>query len=205
MNPAPSSLKTDAWEHFGFKKKERGDLDKSLVVCKLCHTNVKYYQLTSPPKGHHLDKVTLMLTEPRKTLVLRCDPKQTRLNSDGGCSLKFPSSSPRLQKITEFIAYFICQDLRPYSMVENTDFRCMVNTMEPHHSIATRKPFKGLCSQAVPLRQRHTSKPPWRAQRELPLRVTGGPHGQQKHVPPSQLINTEWELVTYILKTRDVI
>ena len=66
INPAPACLKADVWEQFGFKKKkESEDLDKSMAVCKLCHTNVKYSgnatNLRAHLKRHHPDKV--MLTE----------------------------------------------------------------------------------------------------------------------------------------------
>ncbi len=146
INPAPACLKADVWEHFGFKnKKESDDLDKSMAVCKLCHTNVKYSRnttnLRAHLKRHHPDKVMLPETEPKK---LRSDLKQTTLDSDGGCCHKFPSTSPRSQKITESIAYLICQDLRPYSVVENTGFRHMVNTMEHFNSPLFTLLFKSL-------------------------------------------------------------
>ena len=104
INPASSCLKADVWVHFGFKKKKESyDLDKSLAVCKVCHTKVKYSgnttNLRAHLKRHPQDEVTLMLTE--EATKLRRDPKQTILDSDGGCLHKFPSTSPRSQKITE--------------------------------------------------------------------------------------------------------
>ncbi|KAI4797684.1 hypothetical protein KUCAC02_024924 [Chaenocephalus aceratus] len=151
INPAPSCLKADVWEHFGFKKKKESDnLDKTMAVCKLCHTNMKYSgnttNLRSHLQRHHPDKV--MLTQELKKLRPRCDPKQTVLDSDGGCSHKFPSTSPRSQKITESIAYFICQDLRPYSVVENIGFRRMVNAMEPRYPVPTRQHLTKVCDLA---------------------------------------------------------
>ena len=66
INTVPVCLKADVWEQFGLKKKkESEDLDKSMAVCKLCHTNVKYSgnttNLRAHLKRHHPDKV--MLTE----------------------------------------------------------------------------------------------------------------------------------------------
>ena len=139
------------WEHFGFKrKKESDDLDKRIPVCKMCHSNVKYSgnttNLRAPLKRHHPDKVMLM--EDHKKL--RRDPKQTMLDINGGCSHKFPSASSRSQKITESIAYFIHQDLRPYSVVENASFRHTVNAMEPPILFYSnpRTPHQSLHSQA---------------------------------------------------------
>ena len=52
INAAPACLKADVWEQFGFKKKkESEDLDKSMAVCKLCHTNVKYSGNTTNLRG----------------------------------------------------------------------------------------------------------------------------------------------------------
>lgn len=140
ISPAPPCLKADVWEHFGSKTmKDSVALDKSLAVCKLCHTSLKYSgnttNLRAHLKHHHPDKV-MLAEEPKK---LRHDPKQTMLGSDGSCAHKFPSTSPWSQKITESIAYSICQDLRPYSVVENVGFRSMVNAMKPRYPIPTRE------------------------------------------------------------------
>ncbi|KAI4789138.1 hypothetical protein KUCAC02_035425 [Chaenocephalus aceratus] len=147
IKPAPSCLKADVWEHFGFKKKKESDnLDKTMAVCKLCHTNVKYSgnttNLRSHLQRHHPDK---LLTQNSRSCGPRRDPKQTVLDSDGGCSHKFPSTSPRSQKIKESIAYFICQDLRLYSVVEKIGFRRMVNAMVPRYPVPTSQHFTKVC------------------------------------------------------------
>ena len=58
------------------RKKESDELDKSLAVCKLCHTNVKYSgnttNLRAHLKRHHPDKVMLMLTGEAKKLRQLC-------------------------------------------------------------------------------------------------------------------------------------
>lgn len=150
ITPAHSCLKAELKEHFGFKKKESNFLDKTLALCNLFHTNVKYSgnttNLRAHLKCHHPDKVTLS-EEPTK---IRPDPKQTMLYSDGKCFHKFPSTSARLQKITETTSYFICQDLRPNSVVEKSGFRPMVNVMEPRYQIPTHEHLTKVCnSQAV--------------------------------------------------------
>lgn len=52
---------------------------------------------------------------------------------------KLPPNSARAQEITEPVAVFICKDLRPYSVVENSGFKKMVSTLEPRYTIPTRK------------------------------------------------------------------
>lgn len=52
-----------------------------------------------------------------------------------------PFSSPRAASITKSIAGFICEDLRPYSVVENEGFRQLVQTLEPRYEKPSRKYF----------------------------------------------------------------
>lgn len=208
INPAPACLKADVWEHFGFKKKkESNDLDKSIAVCKLCGTNVKYSgnttNLRAHLKRHHLDK--FMLTEDPKQQQPR-DPKQTTLDIDAGCSHKFPSASPRSQKITESIAYFICQDLRPYSVVENPGFRRMVNAMEPRYPIPTREHLTKVCIPRLYAQIRAHVKASLASAERVALTCDGWTsRTTEAYVTiTAHFINEEWELVTYVLQTRDM-
>lgn len=207
INPAPSCLKADVWEHYGFKKKkESDDLDKSLAVCKLCHTNVKYSgnttNLRAHLKRHHPDKVT---GEPTAS-KLRRDPKQTMLDSDGVCSHKFPSTSPRSQKITESISYFICQDLRPYSVVENAGFRRMVNAMEPRYLIPTREHLTKVCIPRLYTQTKALVKASLASAERVALTCDGWTsRTTEAYVTiTAHFINEEWELATYVLQTRDM-
>ncbi|XP_052399237.1 E3 SUMO-protein ligase ZBED1-like [Carassius gibelio] len=208
LNPAPACFKADVWEHFGFKKKkESNDLDKSVAVCKLCGTNVKYSgnttNLRSHLKRHHLEK--FKLTEDPKQHRPR-DPKQTTLDIDGGCSHKFPSASPRSQKITESIAYFICQDLRPYSVVENPGFRRMVNAMEPRYPIPTREHLTKVCIPGLYSQTRAHVKASLASAERVALTCDGWTsRTTEAYVTiTAHFINEEWELVTYVLQTRDM-
>nr|XP_010776357.1 PREDICTED: zinc finger BED domain-containing protein 1-like [Notothenia coriiceps] len=209
INPAPSCLKADVWEHFGFKKKKESDnLDKTMAVCKLCHTNVKYSgnttNLRTHLQRHHPDKV--MLTGELKKLRPRRDPKQTVLDSDGGCSHKFPSTSPRSQKITESIVYFICQDLRPYSVVENIGFRRMVNAMEPRYPVPTRQHLTKVCVPRLCAQTKAHFKASLGKAERVALTCDGWTsRTTEAYVTiTAHFINEEWELVTYVLQTRDM-
>ncbi|KAI4801155.1 hypothetical protein KUCAC02_000081, partial [Chaenocephalus aceratus] len=209
INPAPSCLKADVWKHFGFKKKKESDtLDKTMAVCKLCHTNVKYSgnttNLGTHLQRHHPDKV--VLTEELKKLRPRRDPKQTVLDSDGGCSHKFPSTSPRSQKITESIAYFICQDLRPYSVVENIGFRRMVNAMEPRYPVPTRQHLTKVCVHRLYAQTKAHVKASLGKAERVALTCDGWTsRTTEAYVTiTAHSINEEWELVTYVLQTRDM-
>lgn len=197
VNPAPSSLKAGVWEHFGFKNKPSGELDRSTAVCKLCNTNVKYSgnttNLRAHLKRHHSDKLTL-LAEPKK---IRCDPKQTTLDSDGGCSTKLPSTSPRSHKITQSIAYFICQDLGPYSVVENVGFRRMVTAMEPRYSIPTREHLTKVCILKLYAQTKEHVKASLASSERVALTCDGWTsRTTEAYVTiTAHFINEDWELV----------
>ena len=43
---APANLKSKVWKRFGFYMKD-GRLDKSLAICKVCRTAIKYNDSTA--------------------------------------------------------------------------------------------------------------------------------------------------------------
>uniref|UniRef100_A0A3B3XPC0 Uncharacterized protein n=1 Tax=Poecilia mexicana TaxID=48701 RepID=A0A3B3XPC0_9TELE len=202
--PAPSCFKADVWAYFGFKKKKDSDfMDKTLAVCKLCHTSVKNSgnttNLRAHLKRHHPDKV--MLAE-----ELHRDPKQTRLDSDGMFSHKLPTTSPRSQKITETIVYFICQDLRPYTVVENAGFRLMVNAMEPRYQIPTREHLTKVCVPRLYAQTKAHVKASIDSAERVALMCDGWTsRTTEAYVTiTAHFINEEWELVNYVLQTTDM-
>ena len=143
-----------------------------------------------------------MLTEDPKKL--RRDPKQSMLDIDGGCSHKFSFASPGSQKITASIAYFICQDLRPYSVVEN--FRRMMNAMEPRYHIPTRKHLTKVCIPRLSSQTRAQVKTSLASAERVALTCDGWTSRRTEAFVTitAPFINEEWELVTYVLQTRDM-
>uniref|UniRef100_A0A087Y3Q6 Uncharacterized protein n=1 Tax=Poecilia formosa TaxID=48698 RepID=A0A087Y3Q6_POEFO len=202
ISPAPSCFKADVWAYFGFKKKDSDFMDKTLAVCKLCHTSVKNSgnttNLQAHLKRHHPDKV--MLAE-----ELHRDPKQTRLDSDGMFSHKLPTTSPRSQNITETIAYFIRQDLRSYSVVENAGFRRMVNAMEPRYQIPTREHLTKVCVPRLYAQTKAHVKASIDSAERVALTCNGWTsRTTEAYVTiKTHFINEEWELVNYVLQTMD--
>lgn len=123
-------LKADVWVHFGFKKDGKNDvLDKQQAIFKLCNGTVKYCGNTTNLCNH------LTRHHPAETQSTRL--KQTSLEQV--LAPKLPASSQRAQKITEAVSVFICKDIRPYSVVENDDFRSLIKTLEPRYVLPTRK------------------------------------------------------------------
>lgn len=38
----PANFKSKVWEHYGFYKKDNGQLDKTNAICEMCRAAVKY-------------------------------------------------------------------------------------------------------------------------------------------------------------------
>lgn len=135
VKAAPSTLKADIWSHFGFQcKPGTQEIDKSKVVCKLCQAVLKYCNNTTNLRNHLSRHHADALQQPAAKPV---DSRQMQLDRSFLC--KLPPNSARAQEITESVAVFICKDLRPYSVVENSGFKKMVSTLEPQYAIPTRK------------------------------------------------------------------
>ncbi len=108
----------------------------SKAVCRLCHALVAYCGNTTNVAAHlarHHPEVNAELT-----FKLTAAASQQTLRD---ALYKLPSSSEKAKRITKSIADFICKDLRPYSVVENTGFRNMLHTLEPRYVIPSRKYF----------------------------------------------------------------
>nr|XP_054594610.1 E3 SUMO-protein ligase ZBED1-like isoform X2 [Nothobranchius furzeri] len=118
----PKTLKASVWQHFGFRTdKEKGQLDKSKVICKACQMEVKYCGNTTNLNNrilrHHQD--------------LACKPSAGLQQMKFKESLQLPANSTRSHKKTEVIAGFICKNMRPYSVVENEGFKRLMKVVEP--------------------------------------------------------------------------
>ncbi|XP_051990723.1 E3 SUMO-protein ligase ZBED1-like isoform X2 [Xyrauchen texanus] len=199
ITAAPSKYKADVWVHFGFKNKLGSiELDKTNAICKLCHAAIKYSGNTTNLRTHlvrrHADITLQQLPKP-------IEHRQTTLDN---ISNKLPSTSARALKITESLVHFICHDLRPYSVVENTGFRYMVNVTEPRYVIPTRK---HITEVAVP-RMYEEVKQEVKTSLASAERVALTCDGWTSRATESYItitahhINENWELISHVLQTR---
>uniref|UniRef100_A0A672JRG1 BED-type domain-containing protein n=1 Tax=Salarias fasciatus TaxID=181472 RepID=A0A672JRG1_SALFA len=134
VQPAPSSLKAKVWQHFGFYRLPgKTELDMTHTVCKHCKAKLKYFGNTTNARAH----ITRHHPEISDT------EKQSRPPAADQRTLqyfaKLSANSERAKRITRSIACFIAKDLRPYSVVENEGFICMLQTLEPRYAIPSRK------------------------------------------------------------------
>ncbi|KAA0722180.1 hypothetical protein E1301_Tti009072 [Triplophysa tibetana] len=126
LRPAPSHLKSDVWQHFGFSEDTEGVVDKSHTVCKVCSANFKYFGNTTNMKKH----ITRFHSELEKqhSLPITNTPGYIQRTLDQVA--KLPPNSEKAKRITRSVAGFIAKDLRPYSVVENQGFRTMLQNRE---------------------------------------------------------------------------
>ena len=139
--PSLCKLKAKIWVHFGFWRTAGGqDLPMSYAVCRLCKCKVKYCTNTTNfhlHKASHHPEQQLLAAGAKEAKLGNSVPSQPKM-SDAFKS-KYPSTSEQAQKITEALLWFICKDLRPYSVVVNEGFRQLLNECEPRYIIPTRR------------------------------------------------------------------
>nr|XP_055049286.1 E3 SUMO-protein ligase ZBED1-like [Misgurnus anguillicaudatus] len=135
IQPAPSSLKAKIWRHFGFYRMPGSTaLDMTHTVCKLCKMKTKYFGSTTNARAH-ITRHHPEVSETEQSQPPAADQRTLQFYT------KLPANSERAKKITRSIACFIAKDLRPYSVVENEGFVCMLQTAEPRYVIPSRKFF----------------------------------------------------------------
>lgn len=200
IRAAPSKYKANVWVDFGFKNKPGSmDLDKANAICKLCHAAVKYSGNTTNLRTHlvrrHADKITLQ-QQPKPV-----DPRQTTLDDTTN---KFSSTSSRAVKITESVVLFICHDLRPYSVVENTGFRYMVNTMELCYVIPTCRHITEVAVPRMYEEVKEVVKTSLGSAERVALTCDGWTsRATESYVTiTSHHIDQEWKLISHVLQTR---
>ena len=136
IRPAPASLKTAVWQHFGFYE-NNGKLDKNYTICKVCRSQIKYFGNTTN-LYNHISRHHPELGGKKGPVPDGRPSSQMTIEQALG---QLPPNSERAQWITKSIAKFIAVDLRPYSVVENMGFREMVKTLEPRYKIPSLRFF----------------------------------------------------------------
>ncbi|KAL2082256.1 hypothetical protein ACEWY4_022074 [Coilia grayii] len=192
----PSQFKADVWAHFGFRNKEgKNEMDMTHAICRYCSMSIKYCGNTTNLRAHvqrrHPEK--LQQQQPPQPMMT-----QTTLDS------KLAPSSVRAKKITESIAEFICQDLRPYCVVENRGFRSMINTLEPRYVIPSRKQFTEVMIPDMYEQVKLQVKKSLASTESVALTCDGW---TSRATEPyltitSHHIDESWELVSHVLQTR---
>uniref|UniRef100_A0A9J7Y5E2 BED-type domain-containing protein n=1 Tax=Cyprinus carpio carpio TaxID=630221 RepID=A0A9J7Y5E2_CYPCA len=205
VEDAPTSFKSDVWQHFGFPKikNESGEVvtDKTKTVCRYCKKMLIYTNSTTNmmqhTNRHHREKLQSPPSARKNLLV-----GQTTLT--GGFAAPLAATSARAKEITRCIGVFMAKDMRPFSVVENEGFRLLVNKLEPKYTIPSRPHF----SQTVmPALYRETKSKVIETLRKA-YSVSITTDGWTSRATQSYLtvtahvITSEWEMVNFVLQTR---
>uniref|UniRef100_A0A3P9CVN5 BED-type domain-containing protein n=1 Tax=Maylandia zebra TaxID=106582 RepID=A0A3P9CVN5_9CICH len=196
---SPSTLRAaaDVWQHFGFKNCEDSEEpDKSKAVCKMCKMEVKHCGNTTNLRNH------LTRHHPDILLAKTADTKQRSLEK--AFAVKFESTSPRAQKITQSVATFICKDIRPYSVVENDGFQNLINTLEPRYVLPSRKHLSEVVIPNMYEKVKHDVTASLTSAERVAITCdswTSRATGNYLTIT-SHHIDQEWRLVSHVLQTR---
>lgn len=201
---APSSNKSVVWTHFGFpcKRQENGEkiVDKTKTVCKLCRYSSPYTTASTTTMMYHLQRhhKEKLLPQPKKQL-----PKdQPTLQKAFAAPLL--AASRRAKDITQSIGFFIANDMRPFSVVEDEGFRKLVHTLEPKYHIPSRTHF----SKSVVPAMYESARVKVKEALQKGERVAITTDGWTSRTTQSYLtitahtIDTEWEMKSFVLQTR---
>ena len=128
------------WHYFHIKCE-----DNSKAVCNLCHAEIsrggstaKTYSTTS--LRNHLKaihrNIYLDLEESESKRVVSSIPsptsqKQQTLSSFLEKKQPYPDDHPQAQRLSQAIGRMICLDIQPYSVVEDSGFRGLLNVADP--------------------------------------------------------------------------
>lgn len=94
-------------------------IDKFVAVCRHCKCDLKYFGNATNLSNH---------------LHIR-----HAINAD--ISAAASTAGADLRSLSQSITRFICKDMHPYCVVENTGFREIINTLEPRYKIPSRQFF----------------------------------------------------------------
>ncbi|KAK7465991.1 hypothetical protein BaRGS_00037428 [Batillaria attramentaria] len=145
-----SKAKAAIWRHFGVKKRKAdGLIVESTAVCLSCQTTVKTAGGTSNMNAHIRRHHPQLLSASSAT---HSDSSQTEapvvkqrqqtlpeaFQAQAAKKTKYPANSPRAKDITQKLAIFIVKDLRPYTLVENKQFRSLLAALDERYQCPSR-------------------------------------------------------------------
>uniref|UniRef100_A0A8C4GH43 Zinc finger BED domain-containing protein 1 n=1 Tax=Dicentrarchus labrax TaxID=13489 RepID=A0A8C4GH43_DICLA len=114
------------------------------------------------------------------------------------------ATSARSQKITSAIAYFICKDNQPYSVVENEGFRQLLHILDPTYKIPVRGTFTDTHIPALYNKVRREIVESLSNAQRVAITVDGWTSCaiQSYIIVTAHYIDDEWSMKTPVLQTR---
>ncbi|XP_067678487.1 E3 SUMO-protein ligase ZBED1-like [Haliotis asinina] len=211
--------KSDVWKYFGLKKRiSDGKVEENIAVCNSCNVNVKYSggtsNLSSHIRIHHKKQImssqTVTLGKGKVKLepevLTECAPQclQQTITHVFEKKKEYSATSPRAMSITNKIARFIVRGLRPYSIVDDHEFRELLSELDVKYRCPSRYTF---ANKIIPQMYEETKRQILIQLKEAE-QVALTTDGWTSCATDSYLtitschINKDWEIVNLVLQTR---
>ena len=197
--------KSKVWQNFGFAKKD-GKLDKTHAICKICRAAIKYTGSTTN-LGTHLKRrhgETSASSSDSSMATVAASTSTPAQSISTFFHAPLATNSARSKAITEAIAFFICKDIQPYSVVENEGFQYLLHILEPRYHFPNRKLFT---DKEIPLlyeKVRHEIAKSLSNAKRVAITVDGWTsRATDSYVTvTAHYIDEEWVLQNHVLQTR---
>ena len=131
----PSKKTSVAWKYFGYRKSHR---DKKNVLCKLCEKPVAHAGGTTNLKNHLFIWHRKEHDQLYKQTKEKDQQPLTSFATTTSRTPKLPATSDRAKMLTQGVAKFIAQDLRPISVVDGVGFLNLMHLAEPRYVVPCR-------------------------------------------------------------------
>ena len=136
--------RSSVWTYF--KKVD----DDQNAACQLCKTKLTYCKNTSNLLKHLQTKHHKEYTECLEERKANESQKKAKKNTNSSTPVQtipsmvlqshpYSSDSTKKKKIDEAVIEFICKDMQPTSVVEDTGFKKLVGILDPRYQIPSRR------------------------------------------------------------------
>ncbi|XP_067653283.1 E3 SUMO-protein ligase ZBED1-like [Haliotis asinina] len=139
--------KSDVWKYFGLKKRiSDGNFEENIAVCNSCNVNVKYSggtsNLSSHIRIHHKKQIMSSQTVTLGKVKVKLEP-EVLTECAPQCLQQTITHvfEKRAMSITNKIARFIVRGLRPYSIVDDHEFRELLSELDVKYRCPSRYTF----------------------------------------------------------------
>ncbi|XP_021357233.1 zinc finger BED domain-containing protein 1-like [Mizuhopecten yessoensis] len=208
--------KSKVWTYFNLKEDSLGTTVPNIAVCSLCDSEVRHAggttNLASHLRRHHgfVAFSDETCEHARSSNVLsdnRYKRQQTHTHmvaTSTTTNPKYPAYSEMAQTLTNKLACFIIKGLLPYSVVDSTEFRDFVSSLDPRYEVPSRKELSDV---VIPKMYDKTktnvlSEIAFADQTAITTDVWMSRSAETYITITSIHITKEWQLKTFVLQTR---
>jgi len=185
--------KSGVWSYFGFPAKEGKFVEsdkkkRTSAHCKLCPKELKYtgnttnlcFHLESSHRAAFQDLQAKAKQNDALTSQVRAAAGQQQQSIAAALQGLAPlqRSSPRLNRLTEAVCYFVAKDMQPMDTVNDTGFFKMISEFEPRYTPPDRKTIATHYLPQMMRQRRSAFGKLWDLLSTMLLQLTCGHQGQ---------------------------